>query len=294
MALMGAQTSLGQQLSMQLTTAGAEVIHMDAPDGGISLPEGEITGVVCCPGSVWEVAFQNFGATLAGVRQAAQIAAQTPDARLVLFSSAAVFDGTGHRPGLRPDMTPGAGETAPARAWLTLESLVQRTLGARGLVLRTSDLVGTSAPGAMQLAARARRGAWPLMRGGRAVTDPLHVADAAAAGMAALTAPAARLRAPVMHLSGDRPLAVREIVETLCLGMGAECRWRTTPWPIARLGALLRCMTGQDSLAPYLVRRLAFTRTLDTRRARSQLDWAAQRDPVAGLREMLEPSLNRD
>lgn len=140
----------------------------------------------------------------------------------------------------------------------------------------------------------ARRGWFPLFRGGRALLEITDVRDAADALVAAdIHRGAAAGR--VFNVSGGAPRMVREVLETAFAALGLAPRLTPLPYPPAALltGSLERlCAVWPGRPEPpvtvYSLAALAFSQTFDLTNARSALRWKPRRSPEEALARAAE------
>jgi nucleoside-diphosphate-sugar epimerase len=89
-----------------------------------------------------------------------------------------------------------------------------------------------------------------LPAGGRAQIQPVHVADVAAACVAAATAGVAAGR--IYRLGGPCPVSVRTFREAVRAASGGRARIRTLPLALLALGAPLLALAGRRGAAGVL------------------------------------------
>jgi nucleoside-diphosphate-sugar epimerase len=128
-----------------------------------------------------------------------------------------------------------------------------------------------------RLARLARRGRFPLFRGGRALLELTDVRDAARALVAA-DRERSRAGGLAFNVSGGRAQPIREMVTILCRELGLNPRLVDVPYPVALAGAaVLETVCARLPGRPeppatvYGVQTLAFSQTFDMTRARKVL-----------------------
>lgn len=134
-----------------------------------------------------------------------------------------------------------------------------------------------------------RRGAIPLMRGGRAELDLTYIDNLVDAIWLGLTQPLPR-RYNLYNVSNAEPIRLDHLLERVATAFALPLRTRRLPWPlvsgVARLletGAHLR--NGEEPLLTrYSAGVLAFSQTLDTSAIRRELGWRPTIDLEEGIR----------
>jgi nucleoside-diphosphate-sugar epimerase len=101
--------------------------------------------------------------------------------------------------------------------------------GGQGVVLRFGGFYGPTAPSTLATLKLARRGLFPIIGTGDQYVSSIHLDDAAAATVVALTAPAG-----VYNVVDDEPLPMRDYIAALTEAFGFR-RARHLPLGIARL-----------------------------------------------------------
>lgn len=135
----------------------------------------------------------------------------------------------------------------------------------------------------------ARKGWFPLIRGGRALLEPTDVRDAAAALIAADRH--RRMAAGMaVNISGGEPLTLRALAEMVFETMGLSPRLIEVPYaPAALVARVLEeaCVRlpgrPEPPITAYSVDALAFSQTFDLTRARNVLHWAPRYSPKAAI-----------
>lgn len=147
------------------------------------------------------------------------------------------------------------------RATLEGERLVLEGSDSTGIVLRYGQLYGPGTYFARDgdLARRARRRLLPIVGAGSGVFSFLHVEDAAAAAVAALTQGSG-----VYNVADDEPALARDWIPAYCAAVGAPQPLRIPVW-LARLIA-----------GPSLVATMLHSRGAANARAKRELGWRPQ------------------
>ncbi|MEA2640502.1 MAG: hypothetical protein QOF51_1896 [Chloroflexota bacterium] len=171
----------------------------------------------------------------------------------------------GARP-LAEDELPARAEVMP-RMQMAVESMrafEQSVVGPaghaseiEGVVLRLGYIYGPEVGSTQFMARLLRRRMFPLPGGGRGVVPWVHVEDAAAAFVAALTAGAP---GAIYNVVDDEPVALRAYAEEFAGLLGAPPPWSVPLW-LARL------------LAPYAAAGLSGQLVLANARAKRDLGW---------------------
>jgi nucleoside-diphosphate-sugar epimerase len=154
------------------------------------------------------------------------------------------------------------------------------------LALRPRALVGPHDTVLLpRLLAVARRGWFPLLRGGRAWIDLTDVRDAA---LALVAADKARERAAgqAFNITGGEPREVRDLLAEVFDALGLTARLVDVPYePAAALAggleALCAALPGrpEPQVTRYSLGALAFSQTFDLTKARAVLNWAPRYSP---------------
>ena len=152
--------------------------------------------------------------------------------------------------------------------------------GPQVAILRPRGIFGVGDTALMPRLERvARRGRFPLLRGGRALVDITHVDNVAHAAMLAADAPLAA-PAACYNITNGEPCAIGDILSAVLRPLFPGCRFTPLPYPplhgAARLmetGARLLRL-GEPPLTAYGVGLMAFSQTLDISRARRDLGYS--------------------
>lgn len=140
----------------------------------------------------------------------------------------------------------------------------------------------------------AAKGPIPLFRGGIAVTDITHVEDVADAIIAALYAPKSA-SGQIFNISGGAAVPLTYIVEEVCRLNGLIPKWQ--PLPLAPILALTGIVEHLHALLPscpeplvtrYALGILAYSQTLDIKKAEEQLGWKPKISFEEGLRKTFD------
>lgn len=134
------------------------------------------------------------------------------------------------------------------------------------------------------------RGYAPIIAGGGTTLPLVHAGSVAAGILAALQCDGAVGR--VYHLTEDRPVTVRMLVEAAVRGLGGSARTVEVPRPVARVGFLALAgalsVAGRVDLARH-ARGSYLTLTRDNpfsaKRARRELGWHPEIDPAQALED---------
>lgn len=170
------------------------------------------------------------------------------------------------------------------------EELLRETDVAQTVVLRPRAVFGPWDSTLMPRMLRVmRRGAIPLMRGGRAELDLTYIDNLVDAVWLGLTRPLPR-RYNLYNVSNAEPIRLDRLLERVAMAFALPLRTRRLPWPlvssVARLleaGAHLR--NGEEPLLTrYSAGVLAFSQTLDTSAIRRELGWQPSVDLEEGIR----------
>lgn len=147
------------------------------------------------------------------------------------------------------------------RATLEGERLVLESSDSTGVVLRYGQLYGPGTYFARDgdMARRARRRLLPIVGAGSGVFSFLHVEDAAAAAVAALTQGSGPY-----NVADDEPAPAREWIPAFCAAVGAPQPLQIPVW-LARLIA-----------GPAVVATMLHSRGAANARAKSELGWRPQ------------------
>jgi nucleoside-diphosphate-sugar epimerase len=178
-----------------------------------------------------------------------------------------------------------------ARTKLAAERLVlaANSTAFRTCALRPRALVGPDDTVLLpRLAAMARRGWIPQLRGGAAQIELTDLRDAAAATFAAAER-IDRIAGEAINISGGRPVTVRTVTRLMSEALGV--RPRTIPVPLwlacmmAARAARRKNALEEPPLTPYTLATLAFSQTFDLARARDRLGYEPRHDALATLLE---------
>lgn len=173
---------------------------------------------------------------------------------------------------------PGKPPTDPAG--LAVSSMETQVLDAtargaiEGVILRYGLFYGPAVPSTMNLIAQVRRRRLPVVRADAGQVPVIHVDDAVSATVLALEGAAAGTAYDIVD---DRPVSLRELIETIAEYTGSPAPWRVPPW-LPRL------------LAPYMARLLSVRMPLSNAAARADLGW---QPAFPTIREGLAPLARR-
>src|SRR5579872_1067298 len=154
------------------------------------------------------------------------------------------------------------------------------------VVIRPRALVGPDDKVLLPRLVRvARRGSFPLFRGGRALIDLTDVRDAAAALIAADRA-GVSVGGRAFNVSGGLPATVADTLGEAFGALGLKTRLVHRPYAVAAAGiagveAVYRLLPGRPEppVTRYSLDALAFSRTFDLTAARAALGWSPQFSP---------------
>jgi nucleoside-diphosphate-sugar epimerase len=170
------------------------------------------------------------------------------------------------------------------------ETLVRAAVDLSPIILRPRAIYGAGDTALLpRLIRAAQRGALPLLRDGKAVTNLTHVDDAANAVLAALSAPV-HCGGRTYNIASPDVIEVREIIESACRKASIPVRWRRVSWPLARtlvrLGEYRSLLTPgrpEPAVTLYSLGILAFSQTLDISAAATDLGFGPETGFSDGL-----------
>ncbi|WP_417701774.1 NAD-dependent epimerase/dehydratase family protein [Pseudomonas sp.] len=134
-----------------------------------------------------------------------------------------------------------------------------------------------------------RRGAIPLMRGGRAELDLTYIDNLVDAAWLGLTRPLPG-RYNLYNVSNAEPIRLDHLLERVATAFALPLRTRRLPWPLVSAVARLletdaHWRSGEEPLLTrYSAGVLAFSQTLDTSAIRRELGWQPRIDLAEGIR----------
>ena len=205
----------------------------------------------------------------------------------VFISSPSIYAALRDRVGITEADAP-CGLNNYARSKLEAERLVLATSGSlfHTCAVRPRALVGAGDRVLLpRLAAMARRGWLPSLRGGRALIELTDLRDAAAA----IRLAAERIEAvsgEAFNISGGNPVTIGALTRRLADALGTRVRTVPVPLWLARaLAARGARETGgpEPALTPYTLATLAFSQTFNLGKARERLGYQPRHDAVATL-----------
>jgi UDP-glucose 4-epimerase len=227
-----------------------------------------------------------------GARVVAEAASRVGVARLVLFSSIAVYGATG--PEGADEETPPRPASLYAQSKLRAEVVVQGIRGQTGLavtVLRLAAVYGPRVKGNYDRLVRALEAGWFVPIGpGLNRRTLVHEADVAEAALLTARSPSAPGR--LYNVSDGHVHRLREILEAACRALGRPYPAVRVPLGVARAGARV----GDVALSAVL-RRPRFASLLDTytedvavwaERIRRELGFRPRFDLESGWRDTVE------
>lgn len=296
-------TGRDERVALRLKALGAEVRLADLTraDDLKDLLTGVET-VFHCAGlsSPWGRWAEFHAANVVATERLLKAARAAGCARFVFTSTPSVYVAAHDRLGLTEE-SPVARPFANAYA-ATKHAAEQRVLAAAGpdffcSAIRPRALLG---PDDKVLAPRivriARRGSFPLLRGGRALIEPTDVRDAAIAHIRADQA-GVRASGRVYNISGGEAVTVKALATAVFDAIGLAPRFRRAPLGIAMatartLEVLCAALPGRPEppVTTYSLKTLAWSQTFDLSRARNELGWAPEhswRDGLARAAEAL-------
>ncbi len=199
--------------------------------------------------------------------------------RLVHLSTPSLYFDFRDRLGIREDDPLPPPVNLYARSKGEAEVLLQQADLGQTLVLRPRAIFGPWDATLMPRMLRVmRRGAIPLMRGGKAELDLTYIDNLIDAIWLGLTQPLPR-RYNLYNLSNGEPIRLDHLLARVAEAFELPLRTRRLPWPlvstIARvLETTARLGSGNEPLLTrYSAGVLAFSQTLDTCAIRSELGW---------------------
>lgn len=222
-------------------------------------------------------AFQR--ANLASTAEVIHACREQAVARLVHLSTPSLYFDFRDRLGVREHdpLPPPVNRYAHTKG--AAEALLREADVAQTVVLRPRAVYGPWDATLMPRMLRVmRRGAIPLMRGGRAELDLTYIDNLVDAIWLGLTRPLPR-RYNLYNVSNGEPIRLDYLLTRVAEAFALPLRTRHVPWPLvsslARMletGARLR---GGDEplLTRYSAGVLAFSQTLDTSAIRNELGW---------------------
>ncbi|HTA39113.1 MAG TPA: NAD(P)-dependent oxidoreductase [Candidatus Acidoferrales bacterium] len=175
-----------------------------------------------------------------------------------------------------------------ARTKAAAEELVRQSDGSEAVILRPRALFGpwdaTLFPRLLRVI---RRGAIPLMRGGRAMLDLTYVDNAVDGIWLALTRPLPR-RIATYNLSNDEPIELSALLVKISQHFSVRLRTVRLPWGfVAGVASLMEACGSALGKEPPLTRYgagvLAFSQTLDLRAIKRDLGFRARVSLDEGL-----------
>lgn len=200
-------------------------------------------------------------------------------ARLVHLSTPSLYFDFRDRLGIREDEPLPAPVNLYAQTKGEAEVLLQQADLGQTLVLRPRAIFGPWDATLMPRMLRVmRRGAIPLMRGGKAELDLTYIENLVDAIWLGLTQPLPR-RYNLYNLSNGEPIRLDHLLARVAEAFELPLRTRRVPWPL--VSAIARVLETRARLGsgaePLLTRYsagvLAFSQTLDTRAIRDELGW---------------------
>lgn len=218
-------------------------------------------------------------ANLASTAEVIQACRAQGVARLLHLSTPSLYFDFRDRLGVREDESLPAPVNRYAQTKGAAEALLREADLPQTVVLRPRAVFGPWDATLMPRMLRVmRRGAIPLMRGGRAELDLTYIDNLVDAIWLGLSRPLPR-RYNLYNVSNGEPIRLDQLLTRVAEAFALPLRTRHLPWPLvsslARVleaGARLR---GADEplLTRYSAGVLAFSQTLDTTALRNELGW---------------------
>lgn len=211
--------------------------------------------------------------------------------RLVHISTPSLYFGFRDQQGIREDAALPPPANHYVRTKREAEALVCAQAPPQTVVLRPRALFGpwdqTLVPRLLRVM---RRGAVPLMRRGRALSDLTYIDNAVEAVWLALTRPLPRPLC-VYNVTNGEPRPLADLLAVMAREFGVPLRTRALPWPLVSVLArgleLAYRVAGADQEPPltrYSAGVLAFDQTLDISALRDELGYR----PLVGLEEGMQ------
>jgi nucleoside-diphosphate-sugar epimerase len=243
------------------------------------------------PGLPEDLRFKNFS----GTNLVKTIAEQSPACHLIYISSSDVYARSRDQFEIH-ESTNLPHHTKNLYAWNKQQAEdILRNSRALTTILRPARIYGPHDPHLLpSILQAAETSPLPLLRGGRARADFIHVNDLVCAIHAALvqTRP---VSGKIYNISDGEDFSVKGVLETICFHAGIELRWRALPMAVASLASLgieKTRKTGKTAKYPAFGRNtlelLAWSRTLDTTRAEHNLEWIPEIPFQEGLLQTLD------
>lgn len=210
--------------------------------------------------------------------------------RLVHLSTPSLYFAFQDRLGVREDdpLPPPVNRYAQTKGMA--ETLLREADIAQTVVLRPRAVFGPWDATLMPRMLRVmRRGAIPLMRGGRAELDLTYIDNLVDAVWLGLTRPLPR-RYNLYNVSNGQAIRLDHLLERVATAFALPLRTRRLPWPlvsgVARLFEAGAHLSGgrEPLLTRYSAGVLAFSQTLDTSAIRRELGWQPGVDLEEGIR----------
>lgn len=314
----GASGFLGKHLVRDLVSKGAEVtatgLSQDHMAGLENAPVKTISADLTDPASIYlfdidydaivhaadfstgpglpeDLEFGNFS----GTTLVKTIAEMSPGCRLIYISSSDIYARPCdqfeiHESTHIPDHPKNLYAQNKHRA-----EEILRSSRAITTILRPARIYGPQDPHLLpSILQAAEASPLPLLRGGRARADFIHVNDLVGAIHAVLTQ-TRPISGKIYNISDGQDFSVKGVIETICFHAGIDLRWRALPMAVASLASLgieKTRKSGQASRYPVFERNtltlLGWSRTLDTTRAENNLEWLPEIPFQKGLQQTLD------
>lgn len=218
-------------------------------------------------------------ANVAALEPLIALAARSPGCLLIQLSSPAVQYRCADRLGIGEDEP----FSCPISLYAASKQAAEMRLRASGVdwaILRVRAGYGHGAPSMVErLRAMAGMRMLPLLRGGRAVIDLVHVDDVADA-VAAVATRGADLAGLVANVAGPEALSFRQIVEMLASAEGREPRWLPVPSAAVLAGGVgldgawrAFGLSGEPPLTRHAAGSLVWSQTLDLTQIAARAGW---------------------
>lgn len=199
--------------------------------------------------------------------------------RLVHISTPSIYFGFADRIAIREDAELPRPANDYVRTKLAAEALVKQAGLHAAAILRPRALFGPWDQALMPRILRVmRKGALPIMRGGRIQLDLTYIDNAVEAAWLALTKPLPR-RLNIYNVSNGEPRELSDLLTTMAREFALPLRMCKLPWPV--VDVLARGMEararvlggGEPALTRYSAAVLAFSQTLDVSALSNELGW---------------------
>lgn len=294
-------TALGRNRAVgaALEAMGAHFKCIDllklSADGWDDLARGQDVVVHCAAlSSPWGVYDDFYQANVWVTECLTQAAVRMKLPRLVHISTPSQYFDFSHRINVPEDAVLPEPVNAYAATKRLAEAHVQAAAaqGVRCVMLRPRAIIGEhDAVFAPRLIRAYRKGRFPLISGGQSLVDLTYMDNAVQAVWLAATQPLdfSDKTAKVYNISNGEPMPIKNAVTLFFNAMNWPVRFFSLPWwlvkPVVYMMQSIGKLTGREPvLTPHSVSILAFSQTLDIRRARAELGY----QPSVSVKEGFE------